>query len=280
MPTIAPFAEDVPPAGNSGVERLPGFEDVQQTPRQYFAPPPPPMPPGPPPVIVAAPPPPAPASGTRAFLSRWLPEGIVPWNPTPDWKKDRGIGIPLKSFGWRTQPFATSGFAGATNGGPLIRGHVLQRPSFYTGVNFAWDYDHYWGFEKRLGFGALDLTNAQHQALETGWSVTGEYRLMWYPLGDSRWRPFVTAGIGWSNFYYEDDYHHHHLATLFSFPYGGGVKYLLNERLALRVDMIDELTFAGGPINTFHYVALVAGLEVRLGHKLLDWHKWFKKKCP
>lgn len=238
------------------------------------------MPPGPPPVIVAAPPPPAPASGTRAFLSRWLPEGIVPWNPTPDWKKDRGIGIPLKSFGWRTQPFATSGFAGATNGGPLIRGHVLQRPSFYTGVNFAWDYDHYWGFEKRLGFGALDLTNAQHQALETGWSVTGEYRLMWYPLGDSRWRPFVTAGIGWSNFYYEDDYHHHHLATLFSFPYGGGVKYLLNERLALRVDMIDELTFAGGPINTFHYVALVAGLEVRLGHKLLDWHKWFKKKCP
>jgi hypothetical protein len=277
-PSVEPFVEDTAPAvQQSDTERLPGFEGVQQAPRQFFDPPATPVPPpGPPPVFVE-PAPKARLSGTRAFLSRWLPEGVVPWNPTPDSRKDLGIGVPLRSGGWRAQPFAISGFAGATNGGPLIRGHVLERPSFYGGANFAWDYDHYWGIEKRLGFGALNLTNAQHQLLQTGLSVTGEYRLMWYPLGDTRWRPFLTAGIGWSDFYFQDDYNHHHLDTLFLFPFGGGLKYLVNDRLAVRIDMIDEVTFAGGSVNTFHYVALVAGLEVRYGRKLINWH-WFKKK--
>lgn len=277
-PHVEPFAEDgTPVADQSGVQRLPGYAGVQRTPQQFFAPPASPAPPtGSPPIMIESAPA-APVSGTRAFLSRWLPEGVVPWNPTPDWRKDRGIGIPLQSGGWRAQPFSISGFAGATNGGPLIRNHVLERPSFYGGANFAWDYDHYWGIEKRLGFGALNLTNAQHQLLQTGLSVTGEYRLMWYPLGDTRWRPFLTAGIGWSDFYFQDDFNHHHLDTLFLFPFGGGLKYLLNDRLAVRIDMIDELTFAGGSVNTFHYVALVAGLEIRYGQKLINWH-WFKKK--
>lgn len=274
-PHVEPFAEDAAQDASQCVEHLPGFDDVQQTPQRFFAAPPASAPPGPPPVVIQQP---QPVSGTRAFLSRWLPEGILPWNPTPDWRKDRGIGIPLQSGGWRAQPFSISGFAGATNGGPLVRHHVLERPSFYGGANFAWDYDHYWGIEKRLGFGALNLTNAQHQLLQTGLSVTGEYRLMWYPLGDTRWRPFLTAGIGWSDFYFQDDFNHHHLDTLFLFPFGGGVKYLLNDRLAVRIDMIDELTFAGGAVDTFHYVALVAGLEFRYGKKLLNWHQWFKKK--
>lgn len=278
LPHIEPFAEDTAATADQSVERLPSFEGVRRTPRQFFTAPPTAVPPtGPQPLVIEAAPP-GRVSCMRALATRLLPEGIVPWNPTPDWRKDRGIGIPLQSGGWRSQPFSISGFAGATNGGPLVRHHVLERPSFYGGANFAWDYDHYWGIEKRLGFGALNLTNAQHQLLQTGLSVTGEYRLMWYPLGDTRWRPFLTAGIGWSDFYFQDDFNHHHLDTLFLFPFGGGLKYLLNDRLAVRIDMIDELTFAGGAVNTFHYVALVAGLEFRYGKKLINWHEWFKKK--
>ena len=213
----------------------------------------------------------------RSCLSRCLPEGLIPaWGlATPDSRKDRGIGEPLQQGGWRAQPFSISGFAGATNGGPLVRNHVLERPSFYGGLNFGWDYDHYWGIEKRLGFGALNLTNAQHQPLQTGLSVTGEYRLMYYPLGDARWRPFITAGIGWSDFYFQDDFSRHHLDTLFLFPFGGGLKYLCSDRWAVRIDLIDELTLGSRATSTFHYVALTAGLEFRYGKRLLHmpWHK-------
>lgn len=207
-----------------------------------------------------------------------IPRGMIPYfgGRTPDSEKDRGIGEPLEGRGWRNRPFSISGFAGITDGNALIPGHVLQQASPYAGFNLGWDYDHYWGIEKRLGFGALNLTNGHHDAISSSnFSITGEYRLMYYPLGDARWRPFLTTGLGWSDFYFRDDLGDKHLDTVGMFPYGLGLKYLYNDRVALRVDLVDELTFGAGSISTFHYVALTAGLEVRYGRRLLKmpWHK-------
>lgn len=224
--------------------------------------------------------PPPDAGPLRRFIWNWSPEGVVPYwgRRTPDYRKDFGIGGSLPpGAGWRSQPFSISGFAGATNGGPLIRDHVYELPSAYAGANFGWDYDHFWGIEKRLGFGALNLTNGQHQRLaQTGLSVTGEYRVMYYPLGDTRWRPFLTTGIGWSDFYFYDDFHHRHINTLLCFPFGVGLKYKLGDRWALRIDLIDELTLSSVQTSTFNYVALTAGLEFRYGKKLIHW-PWHRK---
>lgn len=209
----------------------------------------------------------------RSPFIRWLPEGVVPiLGPrTPDSRKVRGVGIPLQDGGWHEKPFSISGFSGASNGGPLIPGQVFELPSYYGGLNFGWDYDHYWGTEKRIGFGALNLANAQHQPLPGGFSMTAEYRLMYYPLGDARWRPFITSGVGVSDFYFQDGMSQHHHNAFFVLPFGGGLKYRLNERWALRIDMIDELTFKHGTSSPFHYVALTAGLELRFGKPLLHW---------
>lgn len=224
--------------------------------------------------------PPPDAGPVKRFIWNWSPEGVIPYwgKRTPDYRKDFGIGGSLPpGAGWRAQPFSISGFAGATNGGPLIRNHVYELPSAYAGANFGWDYDHFWGIEKRLGFGALNLTNGQHQRLaQTGLSVTGEYRVMYYPLGDTRWRPFLTTGIGWSDFYFYDDFHHRHIDTLFCFPFGVGLKYHLSDRWAVRIDLIDELTLSSVQTSTFNYVALTAGLEFRYGKKLLHWPWWRK----
>jgi hypothetical protein len=206
-----------------------------------------------------------------------FPLGMIPYvGPrTPDDQKHRGIWGPIDNGGWRSQPFAISAFAGVTDGGPLMHGHVDQRPSAYEGLNFSWDYDHYWGFEKRLGFGELSLTNGQHQPLSTGASVTGEYRFMYYPLGNSRWRPFLTAGVGWSDFYFHDDQDMQHIDTVFTVPFGAGLKYLYTDRIAFRADLIDEFTVGYGAVSTFHYVALTVGLEIRYGKRLLHmpWHR-------
>jgi hypothetical protein len=210
---------------------------------------------------------------------RWIPQGMIPYiGPrTPDSKKYRCFGQPLEGRDWRSQPLSISGFAGATNGDPISRGHVDQRGSSYAGLNFGWDYDHYWGIEKRLGFGALNLSNANHQPLsKTGASITGEYRLMYYPLGETRWRPFFTAGVGWSDFYYFDDLNQRRIETVFMVPYGTGLKYMYSERIAFRADLIDELTIGIGPVSTFHYVAVTAGVEFRYGQHLIrmPWHRW------
>jgi hypothetical protein len=208
----------------------------------------------------------------------WIPQGMIPYiGPrTPDSQKDRGMGWPLEGRGWRNNPFSISGFSGATAGGPFVPGHVHQQPSYYGGFNIGWDYDHYWGIEKRLGVGALSLTDGDQHAIHgRNFSITGEYRLMYYPLGDARWRPFLTSGVGWSDFYFNDDQGDKHLDTVGMVPFGLGIKYLHNQNLAARVDLIDELTFGGGSLSTFHYVALTAGLEVRYGHRLLKmpWHR-------
>ena len=208
---------------------------------------------------------------------RWVPQGMIPFGPrTPDSQKDLDIGQPLVGNGWRSQPFSITAFSGFTDGGALIPGHLNQQPSFYGGLNFGWDYDHHWGIEKRLGFGALNLTNGEHQPIPTtGLSVTGEYRLMYYPLGDARWRPFLTAGVGWSDFYFQDDRGANHLDTVGMIPFGAGLKYLWSERLAVRVDLIDEMTFGGGVLSDFHYAALTVGLEFRYGKRLINmpWHR-------
>jgi hypothetical protein len=211
-------------------------------------------------------------------ISKWIPQGMIPYfGPrTPDSEKDRGMGWPLEGSGWRTDPFSISGFSGATASAALIPGHVNLQPSYYGGINLGWDYDHYWGIEKRLGFGALNLVNGNHDPIGgTNLSITGEYRLMYYPLGDARWRPFLTAGLGWSDFYFSDDRGDKHLDTVGMVPFGLGFKYLHNKNLALRVDLIDDVTFGAGALSTFHYVALTAGLEVRYGRRLLKlpWHK-------
>ena len=210
--------------------------------------------------------------------SKWFPQGMIPYfGPrTPDSEKDRGIGWPLEGRGWRNDPFSISGFSGMTTSAALIPGQVILKPSYYGGINVGWDYDHYWGIEKRLGFGALNLVNGNHDPIGgTNLSITGEYRLMYYPLGDARWRPFLTAGLGWSDFYFSDDRGDKHLDTLGMVPFGLGVKYLHDKNLALRVDLIDEVTFGSGALSTFHYVAITAGLEVRYGRRLLKlpWHK-------
>ena len=43
------------------------------------------------------------------------------------------------------------------------------------------------------------------------------------------------------------------------------VKYLFTDRFAIRVDVVDEFTFAGGTVADFHYAALTVGLEFRYG---------------
>jgi hypothetical protein len=207
----------------------------------------------------------------------WVPRGAIPFlgpRASSD-QKYLGTGEPSLAPNWRSQPFSIAMFAGVTAGGALIPGHVHQQPSFYGGLNVGWDYDRFWGIEKRLGFGTMALTNGDHQPIpQSGLSVTGEYRLMYYPLGDSRLRPFVTAGVGWSDFYFNDDRGARHLDTTGMIPFGIGLKYLHTERIAVRVDLIDEINFGTGPLSTFQYVALTAGLEIRYGKRLLHmpWH--------
>jgi hypothetical protein len=53
--------------------------------------------------------------------------------------------------------------------------------------------------------------------------------------------------------------------TVFQLPFGLGVKYRWNSRIAFRAELLDNVSFAGGDVDVMHNVSVTAGLEYRFG---------------
>ena len=87
---------------------------------------------------------------------------------------------------------------------------------------------------------------------------------IYYPTGDTRWRPYLTAGFGLLDADYDDLTTKYH-DTALAFPWGVGFKYRHSTRVALRFDVLDHLTFATGPQNMMHNITVSAGFESRFG---------------
>jgi hypothetical protein len=52
---------------------------------------------------------------------------------------------------------------------------------------------------------------------------------------------------------------------LLQMPIGLGLKYRHTSRLAMRVDLIDNIGFSAGQLDTMHNWSLTAGIEARFG---------------
>jgi hypothetical protein len=199
---------------------------------------------------------------------RFVPTGMVPLaGPrTSESQRYRGLGVRLTETSWLARPFEIGGFAGGIDGDPLVRGRVDQANAFFGGVHWGWDYDHRWGLEKRLGYVPLRVSDIQRASSpRDGHAWIGEYRLMYYPWGDMRWRPYVAGSLGLADFVFTDDVGSRFHRMLFAVTYGVGVKYLIGDRFVLRGEVVDILVPASGEISTMHNLTFTAGFEYRFG---------------
>jgi hypothetical protein len=165
---------------------------------------------------------------------------------------------------WMTHRSYIGMFGGMIDGDPLIRGQVDQGTAFFGGVHVGWDFHRNWGLEKRFGYEPLrvvDKTDAL--AAHHGYALLGDYRLMCYPWGDTRWRPYASGGIGLGEVRFEDDRFSLTRELLFIISYGAGIKYLWSDRFVLRLELADLLALGRGEISTMHNISLTGGFEYR-----------------
>ncbi len=226
----------------------------------------------------------------------WV-RGFVPAFLTPPTGRHRGIGGPLAYESWRYRPFSASWFMGMVEGSTLIDDWVGGKRGFFGGYRLGWDFDHYWGYEMRLGFGNVALCdshrakqaqqaadddqglapddpfrqrfNRRRDLTTTVWDVS----LLYYPWGDATWRPYLLGGLGVAHIEFIDRLSTRYDESVFEMPLAVGVKYRCNERWVLRLELADNIGF-GDRFNTVHHVSLTGGAELRFGGSRVAYWPW------
>lgn len=174
--------------------------------------------------------------------------------------------MPLQSESWLNKPYGLSYFVGGLWLDDPLHNVVGGNAGFMFGGRFSWDLSPSFGVETRLGganvglvdrINGLDLAPANIFFADIDW--------LWYFTGDTRWRPFALIGTGFFDIDYTDALPVRHHSTVLQLPIGLGVKYRHRSRIAIRVDLVDNISFASGPQDTMHNWSLTAGLEARFG---------------
>ncbi|MFO0885623.1 MAG: outer membrane beta-barrel protein [Pirellulales bacterium] len=201
--------------------------------------------------------------------------------PSPGAHTDRndphrhlGIGDPLQGTSWLNRPLSIGLFAGGIFNSNLINGHVLQNNTSLVGARLGWDFDHYWGTEIRYAFANPNITDTSHVSLGDSNNYLVDLSLMYYPLGDTRWRPFAQFGLGQARFSFKDDLGNSVDNSLFGMPIGVGLKYYASPTFAGRVEFMDNIAFGTGNLATQNNFSLSMGFEYRFGGKRPMYYPW------
>ena len=204
----------------------------------------------------------------------FFPEGMWPWSGrTPISDRHTEHGHPLTSTSWLNRPYYAGWRIGAWCGDELIDGEVGQHTSFFGGYHVGWDYDYFWGMEARLAMATPTLEDHQVQNdYRTADVLVTDLNLMYYPWGDSCWRPYASLGLGIGYFIFRDSEDRRFREVLVGMPLGIGIKYRWHEWLVLRADLEDNIMFGGAGLSPMGNFSLTGGVEVRFGaHRTLYW---------
>ena len=199
---------------------------------------------------------------------------------------NRGVGGPLMMRSWRDRPFYIGAFGGLMTGSELVSGLVDQENGGTGGIMVGWYADNYWGLESRLHFAGLPGKNTPDgRTIYEEWylsqnkdaatvPLTGsrnnaismfDVSIHYYPLGNAKWRPFLKLGLGTANQQFRDMYGVKHEYNSFMIPWGIGLKYWWNERIALHMELTDNVIFAVEEAKTQNNVAITVGLNFPIG---------------
>lgn len=99
---------------------------------------------------------------------------------------------------WRSRLFYAESFAGTMIGDDAIKAAIGQRSGYFTGARLGLDYDDYWRVESRIGIAWMKFFDKSNPWIDvgTGDNLVWNLSLLYYPLGDLRWRPFLLLGTG------------------------------------------------------------------------------------
>ncbi len=185
------------------------------------------------------------------------------------------LAEPLVGASWCNEPFHIDWFLGMIRGTEIIRDHVDQNVGVIGGSRLGWDYDLYWGLETRLGFASLqDQLETDPLVGSADKVILWDSSILYYPWGDSRWRPYMSVGLGLTQFQFTDDFDRQILRSLIEMPLGIGIKYRLHDWLTLRADVTDNLAFGSSGLETMNNFSFTTGMEYRFGGCHRSYWPW------
>jgi Outer membrane protein beta-barrel domain len=185
-----------------------------------------------------------------------------------------GWGEPLVGTSWRNRPWYLGAFIGGIFNGDLIAGHVQQNNTALGGIRLGYDFDHYWGVEGRFAYANPHITLADDTPLGVSRNYLADVELLYYPWGDSRWRPYLTLGLGQATFRFTDDQGHVIHESLLSMPLGGGLKYYHSPWLTIRFDLLENIAFGSHTLDNQANLSLMAAVEYRFGGRRPSYFPW------
>ena len=172
-----------------------------------------------------------------------------------------GRGDPLVGTSWRNRPFHVDALSGAFFGGQLTGNGLEAQNGMLVGTRLGWDFNHYLGAELRLAQADVGLVGRLDRADIRLYDVVVNY----YPWGDARIRPFTTFGFGLAEYRFVDTNSLSIQESALSIPFGGGVKFFASRNLALRAELIDNLSLGSSVVSTMNNLSLTGGIELRFG---------------
>ncbi len=186
-----------------------------------------------------------------------------------------GLGGPMVGTSWLNRPCYVGGELGNLWITESVEPSVSDDVDAFGGIFCGCDWDHYWGSEFALLRATPELINSTVPDADRGdrlmiWSAN----LMYYPWGDSWFRPYWRWGIGATELDYPTDTGFRRDETLWTFPIGMGVKYPFRRWLAGRAELTDHWAWGNDGIATQHNISLTLGLEWHFGAHPRSYWPW------
>ena len=173
---------------------------------------------------------------------------------------------PFQSESWLYRPTSAGWFMGI---------ETTRDSGFFAGYRFGWDRSHFWGWEMRFALGSDTTYDTQFF-----WDVD----LIYYPLGDTAWRPYVLFGLGTAQIQYTDGSSTRFNKVVLGVIPAVGLKVRCTDWLALRLECSDNIAFGevafGDPaeFGTLHSISVTAGVEIRFGGSRKAYWPWNPSK--
>jgi hypothetical protein len=186
-----------------------------------------------------------------------------------------GMGVPLVGTSWRNRPYYIGADIGTLWVTQPPNDNVTRDTDMFGGVFAGWDWDHYWGTELGVRRATPELKNVEARDADRGdalmvWSAS----LMYYPWGDSLYRPYWRCGLAAMHIDYPTDDGDRRDEDLWTIPVGLGIKYPLRRWLAARAEFTDQLGIGNNTVAAQHNLTLTFGLEWRYGAHPRSYWPW------
>jgi len=189
--------------------------------------------------------------------------------------RSAGIGTPLRGTSWLNRPYYLGFDLGAIWISRPIETHITTDADFYGSLFAGCDWDYYWGSEIALHRATPELINEEARDAPRGdrmwiWNAN----LLYYPWGDSVYRPYWRIGIGAMEIDFPTDGGYRQDEALWNIPIGIGIKYPVRRWLAARAEIVDQIGLGNSGVNSQHDITFTLGLEWRLGAHPRSYWPW------